>query len=96
MTLLNILQTAKEVRNTIISIGEKEEGSALYAQINYILESVMEHECSVLDKKSALRILSVFKATYPDLIDFEDPIDKKLALEYIIEPEARLKAMVGA
>jgi hypothetical protein len=94
MTLLNILQTAKEVRNTMISIGEKEEGSALYAQINYILESVMEHECSVLDKKSALRILSVFKATY--LIDFEDPIDKKLALEYILEPEARLKAMVGA
>jgi hypothetical protein len=95
MTLLNILQTAKEVHGTLISINEQEEEAALCARVNYILESVMEHNCSVVDKKSALRISAVFKATYTDLFCSEDPIVKDVAERYILEPEARLKAMVG-
>jgi hypothetical protein len=95
MTLLNILQTAKEVRAAILNIDEAEQEAASCAQVSYILENVMDAGCSLIDKKSALRISAIFKATNPNLFSSQDPIDKDVVNRYILEPEAKLKGMVG-
>lgn len=95
MNLLNILQTAKEIRSTFTDMSTVDaEGAGHFVAMSYILESVMEGQSCTIDQRVVLRLLAIFKIEHKDFLSGTDEQSKDVSERYILEPERKLKEMV--